>query len=362
MRPGVTRLDRCLMIFRLNAAIAAGRAERDRELPEHAAFGVTRRCRLFDWRRIGAGSSAVSVSVTTCRNSRGVRTRGGRRQIEKASGSHRHRSGPGGGVSRPCRCRSDRAAAARAARGDRLRHAAALTMPRTVDTAHRHRRYRREKPARERKGRRRPLAVAARPAGPAARQTVRQIPGRDRRFRRGVCRARRNFGHARAASSSRKRNCATYRNSSRRSNRCEPQLEYDDIFARKMQDRPVVLGYTFTAMIAQAGTRKGMLPAAGARRRHFCRPRTSAFLVDTGYTANLHVLQKAAASAGTSIRGSGPRRHHCAAFRCSPNMTAPITSRCRWRWCAWCLGQAPVDAGLSERTASGARITPASSG
>ena len=71
-------------------------------------------------------------------------------------------------------------------------------MPRTRRSAHRHRRHRREEPAGAREGRRRALAVAARPPGAAPRQAVRQVPDRHRRLRRRVRRARRVLGHPRA--------------------------------------------------------------------------------------------------------------------------------------------------------------------
>src|SRR5689334_10264632 len=73
-----------------------------------------------------------------------------------------------------------------------------------------------------------------------------------------------------------------------------PQLEYDDIFADKLRNRKVVLGYTF---LSDDAAKKGVLPppaiGAEALQGHklplFSRP---------GYTANLEVLQKNASSGG----------------------------------------------------------------
>jgi adenylate cyclase len=77
----------------------------------------------------------------------------------------------------------------------------------------------------------------------------------------------------------------------------KPQLEYDDIFARKMKGRNVVLGYTFSSDDPASATKKGMLPAPlfgsdilGAR------PIKATSW--NGYTANLEELQKSATSAG----------------------------------------------------------------
>ena len=76
----------------------------------------------------------------------------------------------------------------------------------------------------------------------------------------------------------------------------KPRLEYDDIFARKMQGRPVVLGYTFSSDDAKQAPKKGMLPPPVLSAKAF-----GGRIVGTswnGYTANLSVLQKHAASAG----------------------------------------------------------------
>jgi len=77
----------------------------------------------------------------------------------------------------------------------------------------------------------------------------------------------------------------------------KPNLEYDDIFARKMVGRQVVLGYTFSSDDPTLAPKKGMLPpplfaadALGGRKID-----ATSF---NGYTANLAELQKHAASAG----------------------------------------------------------------
>jgi len=76
-----------------------------------------------------------------------------------------------------------------------------------------------------------------------------------------------------------------------------PQLEYDDIFARKMKGRAVVLGHVFLSDDPANATKKGMLPppvlpagAFGARK--------VGVTSWSGYTANLERLQRAASSSG----------------------------------------------------------------
>ncbi len=77
----------------------------------------------------------------------------------------------------------------------------------------------------------------------------------------------------------------------------KPQLEYDDILARKMKGRPVVLGYIFSSEEPALAPRKGVLPLPIFGADAFAdRPiRTTSW---NGYTANLGVLQRHAASAG----------------------------------------------------------------
>jgi adenylate cyclase len=111
----------------------------------------------------------------------------------------------------------------------------------------------------------------------------------------------------------------------------KPRLEYDDIFARKMKGRPIVLGFTFSSDDPSSAPKKGMLPAPVLPPGAFGNHRVS---VTTwgGYTGNLAELQKNAASGGhfnpwtTTVSP--------AAFPCSPSTTGPTTSPCRWRWCA----------------------------
>lgn len=79
--------------------------------------------------------------------------------------------------------------------------------------------------------------------------------------------------------------------------RIKPQLQYDDIFARKMEDRRVVLGYVFSNTEAGRVQKKGLLPQPVFPRDAFAtRPiYTTSW---NGYTANLERLQKKAASGG----------------------------------------------------------------
>ena len=76
-----------------------------------------------------------------------------------------------------------------------------------------------------------------------------------------------------------------------------PQLDYDDVFARKIKDRPVVMGYIFLERESAALQTKGMLPAPVLTSKSF-EGRTVAMTSWGGYTANLEILQKAATSGG----------------------------------------------------------------
>lgn len=76
-----------------------------------------------------------------------------------------------------------------------------------------------------------------------------------------------------------------------------PQLEYDDIFARKMKGRTVVLGHVFLSDDPAHATRKGMLPPPVLPAGAFGN-RKVGITSWPGYTANLAQLQRAAASAG----------------------------------------------------------------
>ena len=77
----------------------------------------------------------------------------------------------------------------------------------------------------------------------------------------------------------------------------KPALEYDDIFARKMQGRAVVLGYTFSSEDPKVAPRKGVLPDAVLPASAFGGRRTGATSWN-GYTANLAELQSRAKGAG----------------------------------------------------------------
>lgn len=80
-------------------------------------------------------------------------------------------------------------------------------------------------------------------------------------------------------------------------NQLRPQLEYDEIFARKMKGRAVVLGYTFSTEDAATAPKKGMLPGPVLNADAFGGRQIGATSWG-GYTANLAELQKMAASAG----------------------------------------------------------------
>ena len=76
-----------------------------------------------------------------------------------------------------------------------------------------------------------------------------------------------------------------------------PRLEYDDIFARKMKGRAVVLGHVFLSDDPANASRKGMLPPPVLPAGTFGERRVGVTSW-TGYTANLERLQRAASSAG----------------------------------------------------------------
>ena len=76
-----------------------------------------------------------------------------------------------------------------------------------------------------------------------------------------------------------------------------PQLEYDDIFARKMKGRAVVLGHVFLSDDPASASKKGMLPPPVLPAGAFGERRVGVTSW-TGYTANLDRLQRAASSAG----------------------------------------------------------------
>ena len=76
-----------------------------------------------------------------------------------------------------------------------------------------------------------------------------------------------------------------------------PQLEYDDIFARKMKGRAVVLGHVFLSDDPATASKKGMLPLPVLPAGTFG-ARKVGVTSWAGYTANLERLQRAAISAG----------------------------------------------------------------
>ncbi|HKA38899.1 MAG TPA: adenylate/guanylate cyclase domain-containing protein, partial [Burkholderiales bacterium] len=78
----------------------------------------------------------------------------------------------------------------------------------------------------------------------------------------------------------------------------KPQLEYDDIFARKIEGRRVVMGYVLLEEEESAALqKKGTLPPPVLIPKDF-QGRTVRTTSWGGYTANLDVLQKAAMSGG----------------------------------------------------------------
>jgi len=108
-----------------------------------------------------------------------------------------------------------------------------------------------------------------------------------------------------------------------------PQLEYDNLFAEKIKNRNVVLGYYLTE---KKGSISGMLPEPAFQVGSF-KGRPIAFTTYYGYGANLPELQQAAARAGHFNPAVDPdgmvRRVPMLA-----NTTAHIMNPCRSRWCA----------------------------
>ncbi len=76
-----------------------------------------------------------------------------------------------------------------------------------------------------------------------------------------------------------------------------PQLEYDRVFAEKLRNRAIVLGYYFSQAGAQEGRTTGALPAPVFPAGTF-KGRSILFTSWTGYGANLEEFQQAAASGG----------------------------------------------------------------
>ena len=77
----------------------------------------------------------------------------------------------------------------------------------------------------------------------------------------------------------------------------ESDLEFDRIFAEKMQGRPVVLGYYFSQNPEELANRAGQLPEPVLPKGVF-QGRNVDVTHWTGYGANLPELHKAAAGAG----------------------------------------------------------------
>jgi adenylate cyclase len=110
-----------------------------------------------------------------------------------------------------------------------------------------------------------------------------------------------------------------------------PQLEYDDIFARKMKGRAVVLGHVFLSDDPANASRKGMLPPPVLPEGAFGERKI-------GVTVSGHTRESRTAAEGCGERGHinplPDTEVLPAAHRYSSNTTMPTTSRCRWRGCA----------------------------
>ncbi|MEW6313298.1 MAG: adenylate/guanylate cyclase domain-containing protein [Pseudomonadota bacterium] len=77
-----------------------------------------------------------------------------------------------------------------------------------------------------------------------------------------------------------------------------PKLDYDELFARSIKGRRVVLGYFFSGALGdQEATTTGMLPKPALVAGTF-QGRNIPFIAATGYSANLPVLQQSAAGGG----------------------------------------------------------------
>ncbi|MDP2904384.1 MAG: adenylate/guanylate cyclase domain-containing protein [Methylovulum sp.] len=74
-----------------------------------------------------------------------------------------------------------------------------------------------------------------------------------------------------------------------------PQLSFDEVYAKSLQNRPTVLGY-FTSHIAEKNAQVGLPPAPVAQSDNL--PFTSLLFHAKSYTANLAPLQSAALSGG----------------------------------------------------------------
>ena len=75
-----------------------------------------------------------------------------------------------------------------------------------------------------------------------------------------------------------------------------PQLDFDAIFAEKLKKRKVVMGYTFHD--GENTEKKGLLPAPVFSATDLGSHKIANQQVRTGYSANLEILQKSAASGG----------------------------------------------------------------
>ncbi len=104
-----------------------------------------------------------------------------------------------------------------------------------------------------------------------------------------------------------------------------PQLEYDRVFAEKLKNRPVVLGYYFSDVASEDGKGRttGALPKPDLPAGAF-KGKSIGFTRWVGYGANLAEFQEAAASGGhfnplSDEKGAPPER--CPGRSCLPALS-----------------------------------------
>jgi len=111
----------------------------------------------------------------------------------------------------------------------------------------------------------------------------------------------------------------------------QPELDYDGLFARSLEKRPVVLGYYLNS--DDKARTSGVLPEPVIRSEALSGrviPSTSW----TGYGSNLEVFAKAAPAAGFSIQLQMPMAL-CVRCLCWRNTKANTTSRCHSACSVW---------------------------
>ena len=91
---------------------------------------------------------------------------------------------------------------------------------------------------------------------------------------------------------------AEFRNYQERLSELRPQLDFDQVFAESLKDRPVVIGYYFNLSgTGQKLTSKGMLPKPVLTGEDFLSTRVFAQSA-VGYTGNIDVIQSSAMDGG----------------------------------------------------------------